>query len=129
MLSEQEREWMKEYASQSLTVPTYDNENRYVERIVRPNIFDMCTNRRIKSIVIWIKLRFQNPRFLDQLQGFDLGSVSPKKDYDEKTVTLLICARKILTEYTNLLSAHVILQPTPVTKGLANFRYARYDKI
>jgi hypothetical protein len=47
MLSEQEREWMKEYASQSVTVPTYDNENRYVERIVMPNFFDARRNCHI----------------------------------------------------------------------------------
>jgi hypothetical protein len=41
MLTEQEREWMKEYASQFTTDITHGNENRYVERIIMPNLFDM----------------------------------------------------------------------------------------
>jgi hypothetical protein len=42
MLSEQEKEWMEEYAPQLTTDITYnDNENRYVERITIPNLFDM----------------------------------------------------------------------------------------
>ena len=44
MLSEQEKEGMKGYASQSVTVPIYDNENRYVERIIMPNFFDVRKN-------------------------------------------------------------------------------------
>jgi spore coat polysaccharide biosynthesis protein SpsF (cytidylyltransferase family) len=44
MLSEQEKELMKGYASQSVTVPIYDNENRYVERIIMPNFFDVRKN-------------------------------------------------------------------------------------
>jgi hypothetical protein len=41
MLSEQEKEWMEEYALQSLPGQTYDNANGYVERVVMPNLFDM----------------------------------------------------------------------------------------
>jgi hypothetical protein len=42
MLSEQEKEWMEEYAPQVTTDITYnDKENRYVERITMPNLFDM----------------------------------------------------------------------------------------
>jgi hypothetical protein len=42
MLSEQEREWMEEYAPQVTTDITYnDKENRYEERITMPNLFDM----------------------------------------------------------------------------------------
>jgi hypothetical protein len=44
MLSEQEKEWMKEFASQSITDTTSDNENRYVERIIMPNFFDVRKN-------------------------------------------------------------------------------------
>ena len=44
MISEQEREWMKEYASQSMTDQTYDNEDRYLERIIMPNLFEMRRN-------------------------------------------------------------------------------------
>jgi hypothetical protein len=44
MLSEQEKEWMKEYASQSRTDTTYDNENKHVERIIMPNFFDVPKN-------------------------------------------------------------------------------------
>jgi hypothetical protein len=39
MLSEQEREWMTE--------KTYENENRYIERIIMPNFFDMRRNSHI----------------------------------------------------------------------------------
>lgn len=42
MLCEQEKEWMKEYVSQSVTVPTYNNEGRYVERIITPNFFNVA---------------------------------------------------------------------------------------
>jgi hypothetical protein len=44
MLSEQEKEWMKEYASHFMSDPTYDNKNRYVERIIMPNFFDAPKN-------------------------------------------------------------------------------------
>jgi len=44
MLTEQEKEWMKEYASQSMTRPTDDDTNGYVERVVMPNLFDMRRN-------------------------------------------------------------------------------------
>ena len=46
MLSEQEKEWMKEYEPQFTTDITYnDKENRYVERITMPNLFDMRAKR------------------------------------------------------------------------------------
>src|ERR671918_215683 len=42
MWTEQEREWMEEYAPQVTTDITYnDKENRYEERITMPNLFDM----------------------------------------------------------------------------------------
>jgi len=42
MLSEQEKEWMEEYAPQVTTDITYnDKESRYEERITMPNLFDM----------------------------------------------------------------------------------------
>jgi hypothetical protein len=42
MLTEQEREWMEEYPPQVTTDITYnDKENRYVERVTMPNLFDM----------------------------------------------------------------------------------------
>lgn len=41
MLSEQEKEWMEEYASESSTQPTYTATNRFVERVVMPNLFDV----------------------------------------------------------------------------------------
>ncbi len=44
MLSEQEKEWMKEYASQSAKDITYGKENRHVERIIMPNFFDKARN-------------------------------------------------------------------------------------
>jgi hypothetical protein len=44
MLSEQEKEWMEEYASESPTHPTYYATNRFVERVVMPNLFDMRRN-------------------------------------------------------------------------------------
>lgn len=44
MLTEQEKEWMKEYASQFTTDITHGKENRYVERIIMPNFFDMRWN-------------------------------------------------------------------------------------
>ena len=47
MLTEQEKEWMDEYPPQSVTAPTYDKENSYVERIIMPNFFDMRKNSRI----------------------------------------------------------------------------------
>jgi len=44
MLSEQEKEWVEEYASQFITGRTYDNENKYVERVIMPNLFDKRTS-------------------------------------------------------------------------------------
>lgn len=44
MLTEQEKEWMEEYASQSILNPTYGEPNRYVERVIMPNLFDMRKN-------------------------------------------------------------------------------------
>jgi hypothetical protein len=44
MLTEQEKEWVEEYAPQFTTGKTYDNENKFVERIMMPNLFDMCKN-------------------------------------------------------------------------------------
>jgi hypothetical protein len=44
MLTEQEKEWMKEYASQFTTGRIHDNENKYVERIIMPNLFDIRRN-------------------------------------------------------------------------------------
>jgi hypothetical protein len=41
MLTEQEKEWMKEYVPQYTTGVSYDNKGRYVERIVMPNFFDI----------------------------------------------------------------------------------------
>ena len=47
MLTEQEKEWMEEYTPQFVTRRTYDNENKYVERIIMPNFFD--THRNISK--------------------------------------------------------------------------------
>ena len=44
MLSEEEKERMEEYASQSILNPTYDDPNRYVERVIMPNLFDVHNN-------------------------------------------------------------------------------------
>ena len=44
MLSEQEKEWMEEYKLQSLSHLTDDNENRSMEHIIMPNLFDMRRN-------------------------------------------------------------------------------------
>ncbi|MGH9925757.1 MAG: hypothetical protein ACRD5B_10310 [Nitrososphaeraceae archaeon] len=41
MLTEQEREWLKEYTPQVTTEITYENEDGYVERVTLPNLFDM----------------------------------------------------------------------------------------
>lgn len=41
MLTEQEKEWMKEYVPQYTIGVSYDNKGRYVERIVMPNFFDI----------------------------------------------------------------------------------------
>lgn len=47
MLTEQERELMGEYAPQVTTDITYnDKENRYVERVTMPNLFDMVRQNR-----------------------------------------------------------------------------------
>lgn len=43
MLTEQEKEWIEEYVPQFTTGKTYDNENKYVERITIPNLFDVRT--------------------------------------------------------------------------------------
>lgn len=44
MLTEQEKEWMKEYALQTAMHQTSDDTNRYAEHIVMPNLFDMRRN-------------------------------------------------------------------------------------
>jgi len=44
MLTEQEKDWVEEYAPQFTTGKTYDNENKYVERIIMPNLFDIRRN-------------------------------------------------------------------------------------
>ena len=44
MLTDCEKEWMKEYASQFTTDITHGKEKRYVERIIMPNFFDMRWN-------------------------------------------------------------------------------------
>ena len=44
MLSELEKEWMEEYKLQSLSHLTDDNENRSMEHIIMPNLFDMRRN-------------------------------------------------------------------------------------
>jgi hypothetical protein len=50
MLSEQEKEWMKEYSPEVTTDITYnDKENRYVERITMPNFFDMRAKNHHKE--------------------------------------------------------------------------------
>lgn len=41
MLTDQEKEWMEEYGSQITVHPISENTNRYVERVVMPNLFDM----------------------------------------------------------------------------------------
>lgn len=43
LLTEQEKEWMNEYASES-PHPTDYATNRFVERVVMPNLFDMRRN-------------------------------------------------------------------------------------
>ena len=49
MLSEQEKEWMEEYVSESPTHPSYYATNRFVERVVMPNLFDMRRNNHTFS--------------------------------------------------------------------------------
>jgi hypothetical protein len=44
MLTELEKEWMKEYPSESFTNLNYFAGDRVVERIVMPNLFDMHRN-------------------------------------------------------------------------------------
>lgn len=44
MLSEQGKEWMEEYKLQSLSHPTDDNENKSMEHITIPKLFDMRRN-------------------------------------------------------------------------------------
>ncbi|MGH9953147.1 MAG: hypothetical protein ACRD5J_16135 [Nitrososphaeraceae archaeon] len=44
MLTDCEKEWMKEYALQTAMHPTSDDTNRYAEHIVMPNLFDMRRN-------------------------------------------------------------------------------------
>ena len=39
LLTEQEKEWMNEYASESPSHPTDYATNRFVERVVMPNLF------------------------------------------------------------------------------------------
>jgi hypothetical protein len=41
MLSEQEKEWMKEFALEQTADPTYIGLNGYVERVFMPNFIDM----------------------------------------------------------------------------------------
>lgn len=38
MLTEQEKEGIEEYAPPFTTGKTYDNENKYVERVIMPNL-------------------------------------------------------------------------------------------
>lgn len=45
LLTEQEKEWMNEYASESPSHPTDYATNRFVERVVMPNLFDMRRNK------------------------------------------------------------------------------------
>ena len=47
MLTEQEKESMEEYEPQFTPGKTYDNENKYVERVIMPNLFDTGKPRRI----------------------------------------------------------------------------------
>jgi len=44
MLTEQEKEWVEEYAPQFTTEITHEKENGYVERVVMPNLFDIRRN-------------------------------------------------------------------------------------
>ena len=44
MLTEQEKESMEEYEPQFTPGKTYDNENKYVERVIMPNLFDIRRN-------------------------------------------------------------------------------------
>jgi hypothetical protein len=44
MLTEQEIEWVEEYAPQFTTEITREKENGYVERVVMPNLFDIRRN-------------------------------------------------------------------------------------
>jgi hypothetical protein len=44
LLTEQEKEWMNEYASESPSHPTDYATNRFVERVVMPILFDMRRN-------------------------------------------------------------------------------------
>jgi hypothetical protein len=46
MLTDLEIEWMNEYHPQSVTAPTNDKENNYVELIIISNFFDMRKNSR-----------------------------------------------------------------------------------
>lgn len=46
MLSEQEKEWMEEYPPEFTTDMTHDPEDRKVEWIVMPNLFDI----RVRTI-------------------------------------------------------------------------------
>jgi len=43
-LSEEEKEGMEEYPPQLMTDMTHENEKRYVERVVIPNLIDMRRN-------------------------------------------------------------------------------------
>ena len=49
LLTEQEKEWMNEYASESPSHPTDYATNRFVERVIMPNLFDMRRNNHTFS--------------------------------------------------------------------------------
>jgi hypothetical protein len=49
MLTEQEKEWMKEYGPQVTTDITYEHEKGYVERVTMPNLFDMRAKNHHKE--------------------------------------------------------------------------------
>jgi hypothetical protein len=44
MLTKQEKDWMEQYELQSLSHLIDNNENRFAENIVMPNLFDMRRN-------------------------------------------------------------------------------------
>jgi hypothetical protein len=41
LLIEQEKEWLEEYTTRFTTCKTYHHENKNVERIIMPNLFDI----------------------------------------------------------------------------------------
>ncbi len=49
LLTEQEKDWMNEYAPESPSQPTDYATNRFVERVVMPNLFDMRKNNQTFS--------------------------------------------------------------------------------